>query len=62
MIFSRKKNELLDPYTVETCSSCGTMTKRKFKEGDFVFKNLEKCTQCNNGQIMITKIFGEVIK
>jgi len=61
MIF-KKKNEILDPYSFEQCTSCNKTTKRKFKEGDFVFKKTEKCVSCGNGQIIITKIFGEVTK
>ncbi|MGB9123932.1 MAG: hypothetical protein WA833_01340 [Nitrosotalea sp.] len=61
MIF-KKKEEILDPCTIEQCSSCNKTVKRKFKEGDYVFKALDKCTSCGNGQIMISKIFGEVIK
>ncbi len=61
MIF-KKKEEILDPYSIEQCTSCNKTTKRKFKEGDYVFKTMEKCTSCGNGQMAISKIFGEVIK
>ncbi len=60
MIFSKKK-EVFDPYTVEQCNSCGTTVKRKFRDGDFVFKTLEKCSKCN-GIMIISKIFGELVK
>jgi hypothetical protein len=62
VIFSRKKKEIINPYTVEKCNSCNAITKRKFLEGDYVFKTMNKCTACNNGQMMIEKIFGEVVK
>jgi hypothetical protein len=62
MIFSRKKKEIIDPYTVEKCNACNASAKRKFMEGDYVFKTTHKCTSCNNGQIMVSKIFGEVVK
>ena len=62
MIFSRKKKEVIDPYTVEKCNACNVFTKRKFIEGDYVFKTMHKCTSCDKGQMMITKIFGEVVK
>jgi hypothetical protein len=58
----KKKEEVLDPYTVEQCNSCNKTYQRKFKEGDYVFKMTEKCPSCGNGQTMITKIFGEVSK
>jgi hypothetical protein len=57
MIF-RKKDETIVPYTVEQCNSCNSISKRKFKQGDFVFKNTDKCSSCN-GQMLIAKIFGE---
>jgi hypothetical protein len=58
----KKKEEVLDPYTVEQCNSCHAISKRKFKEGDHVFKMTEKCASCGNGQMMVAKIFGEVVK
>ncbi len=62
MIFSRKKKEIIDPYTIEKCNSCAANLKRKFLVGDYVFKIMDKCTKCNSGQMMISKIFGEVVK
>jgi hypothetical protein len=59
MIFFKKKDEVLHPYTIEQCADCKNMAKRKFKEGDFVFKISTKCYSCKTGQMMITKIFGE---
>jgi hypothetical protein len=58
----KKKEEVLDPYTVEQCDSCNNTSRRTFKEGDYVFKMGEKCTSCENGQMIISKIFGEVSK
>jgi predicted SprT family Zn-dependent metalloprotease len=48
-------------YTVEECAGCGTKTKRSFKEGDYVFKEVGQCQKCN-GKLMITLIFSEPIK
>jgi hypothetical protein len=62
MKFFKKKEEVLDPYTVEQCNSCNKTSKRKFQEGDYVFKITEKCISCGNGNMMIDKIFGEVSK
>ena len=61
MIFSKKK-EIINPYTLEECDSCHALSKRKFKEGDYVFKPADKCGSCDNGQMIITKIFGEEVK
>lgn len=59
MKFKRKKIEIITPYTVEQCNSCNAISKRKFKEGDYVFKKTDTCSSCK-GQMLITKIFGEV--
>ena len=62
MIFLRKKEGMLDPYTVEQVTSCYITKKRKFTDGDFIFKQTVRCASCNNGQMIISKIYGEVIK
>ena len=56
MIFSKTK--ITTAYTVERCTKCDTMTKRKFNEGDVLFAELSKCGSCD-GLIQIEKIFGE---
>ena len=59
MIFS-KKEEIREPYTVEKCNSCNAETKRKFTEGDYVFKNASQCKSCD-GKMIIEKIYGEIV-
>jgi hypothetical protein len=62
MIFSKnKKDKVRDPFTIEECQSCKKESKRRFKEGDYLFKDSSGCNSCN-GKMMIVKIFGEVIK
>jgi hypothetical protein len=60
MIFSKKKETIL-PYSVEECGSCKAISKRKFRDGDYVFKNTNECSSCK-GQMSVVKIFGEVFK
>lgn len=60
MIFS-KKEEVRTAFTVEQCESCHKESKRKFKEGDFLFNESTQCALCK-GKLRISKIFGEVIK
>ena len=60
MIFS-KKEEIRTPFTVEQCQSCNKEVKRKFNEGDFIFKESSQCDSCK-GKLRISKIFGEIIK
>ncbi|MFB5630928.1 MAG: hypothetical protein ACE5RN_05025 [Nitrosopumilaceae archaeon] len=60
MMFS-KKEEIRTPFTIEECKSCNKESKRKFKEGDFIFKETSQCALCQ-GKLRISKIFGEIIK
>ena len=59
MIFSKKK--ITAEYTVEQCTKCGTLTKRKFCDGDILFSELYKCNSCD-GLTRIEKIFGETME
>jgi len=59
MIFSKKKTTTA--YTVEQCTKCGTLTKRKFHDGDVLFTKSVKCDSCD-GLTRIEKIFGETIE
>ena len=56
MIVSKKKTTVA--YTVEQCTKCKMLTKRKFNEGDVLFAEISKCNSCD-GLIQIEKIFGE---
>ncbi len=59
MIFSKKK--ITTEYTVEQCTKCGTLTKRKFDSADILFAELSKCNSCD-GRNRIEKIFGETLE
>jgi len=52
-----QKKEVIETYSVEECGSCKKTSKRKFKEGDYVFKT-NVCSKCE-AQSTIIKIFGE---
>jgi len=56
MIFSKEKITMA--FTVEKCNKCKKEIKRKFSNGDYLFKDASKCTSCD-GQMRIEKIFGE---
>ena len=58
-MFSKEKT--IVAYTIEKCNLCGLETKRKFKEGDFLFAETSKCNSCV-GLLAIEKIFGESIE
>jgi hypothetical protein len=56
-----KKEEIRTAFTVEQCESCNMESKRKFKDGDYIFKEISsQCDSCK-GKLRISKIFGEVI-
>jgi len=55
-----KKDEQRTPYTAEKCDSCKKEIKRKFNEGDYIFKETTSCESCK-GQMRIEKIFGEIV-
>ena len=59
MIFSKKKITIA--YTVEVCTKCGMLTKRKFNEGDVLFTEKTPCSSCD-GLTRIEKIFGETVE
>jgi NAD-dependent SIR2 family protein deacetylase len=52
------KNEIVTAYITLQCNSCHEQSKQKFSDGDYVFKEISKCSSCD-GQIIITRIFGE---
>lgn len=56
-----KKEEIRTPFTVEQCKSCNKESKRKFNDGDYIFKESSECNSCK-GKLRISKIFGEIIK
>jgi len=58
-MFSKEKT--IVAYTVEKCKLCGLETKRKFKEGDYLFSETSKRNSCD-GLLAIEKIFGESIE
>ena len=55
------KNKITTSYTIEKCTSCKFESKREFKKGDFLFKEISLCDSCG-GKIKVEKIFGETIE
>lgn len=58
-MFSKKKTTIA--YTVEKCTQCQKIQKRKFTNGDMLFIESSKCTSCA-GITNIEKIFSESIE
>ena len=62
--FGSKSNQALPKsitYTIEECGSCGLKTKREFKLGDYVFKEMGECSKCK-GKTTISMIYAEKSK
>ena len=60
-LWSLKRKEVREEYTVAACRVCGMTSKRRFTDGDFVFANAaEGCASCG-GAMMICCIFSEVL-
>ena len=55
-----KKEEKRAAYTVQKCKSCNSEIKRKFDEGDYIFKETLPCESCK-GILIIEKIYGEIV-
>ena len=48
--------------SVVLCSQCSFKQMKNFALGDYVFKQLGKCTQCGNSTLFINGIFSEDLK
>ena len=55
------KRPKMPVFTVEDCQSCGTKTKRAFKNGDYVFREGGECAKCHS-KTLISMIFAELIQ
>ena len=54
----RGEKPLLKPLTYLKCPECGTTNSRPFKEGDYVFKEVEeKCPKCGCAKMKIIGIY-----
>ena len=53
------KREKYTVFSIHECSKCNQQTKKSFEEGDYVYKEQEKCKECN-GKIMITMIYVSI--
>jgi hypothetical protein len=59
-VFFRKKKEVKpEIFTEETCQACSEKTRRRFEDGDFVYKTAAVCKNCSSSNTLITAIYGE---
>ena len=54
----REEKGVLKPLTYLKCLECGTVNSRPFKDGDYVFKEVEeKCPKCGANKMKIIGIY-----
>ncbi|MCS7126517.1 MAG: hypothetical protein NZ929_06385 [Aigarchaeota archaeon] len=59
--YKSRSDRIIEPLTHLTCSNCNTENSRPFKEGDYVFKEVdEKCPKCGSVKMLITGIYIEM--
>ena len=59
LFFGKKKEVKPEIYAEETCQSCGDKQRRKFEEGDYVFRAGAQCKKCSSSDTLITAVYGE---
>jgi hypothetical protein len=59
MFFKKKKEIKPEIFTEESCQACGEKTRRRFEDGDYVYKSVKVCAKCSSSNIMISAIYGE---
>ena len=65
MVLKKKDKFDLREFTIIKCNECKTEIQRKFKPGDYTYKDLseEKCDKCQKpNTLTITEIFSEWYK
>ena len=59
MLFGKKKEIKPEIYSEDTCQSCGEKTRRRFEEGDYVYKPGTRCKKCSSSDTLVTAVYGE---
>ena len=61
-IWGGKKRRTAE-YTTTSCEKCGAVQKRRFRAGDYVFKEITgkdgACAACGGGAVTVRSIFSE---
>lgn len=58
-LFGKKKEVTPEIYSEDTCQSCGEETRRRFEEGDYVYKTGVQCKKCLSSDTLVTAVYGE---
>lgn len=59
ILFGKKKEVTPEIYSEDTCQSCGEKTRRRFEEGDYVYKTGPQCKKCLSSDTFVTAVYGE---
>jgi ribosomal protein L37AE/L43A len=58
-LFGKKKEIKPEIYSEDTCQSCGEKTRRRFEEGDYVYRSGVQCKKCSSPDTLVTAVYGE---
>lgn len=59
ILFGKKKEVKPEIYSEDTCQSCAEKTRRRFEEGDYVYKTGAQCKKCLSSDTLVTAVYGE---
>ena len=59
MLFGKKKEVKPEIYSEDTCQSCSEKMRRRFEEGDYVYKHGVQCKKCSSSDTLVTAVYGE---
>ena len=58
-LFGKKKEIRPEIYSEDTCRSCSEKTRRRFEEGDYVYRPGMQCKKCSSSDTLVTAVYGE---
>ena len=59
MFFKKKKEIKPEIFTEVTCQGCSEKSRRRFEDGDFVYRSAAVCGKCASANTIISAIYGE---
>ncbi|RLG06431.1 MAG: hypothetical protein DRN59_03045 [Thaumarchaeota archaeon] len=58
MFSQEKARKIITPLTYLKCLACSTINSRPFRDGDYIFKEVEeKCPKCGSDKMKIVGIY-----
>jgi hypothetical protein len=59
ILFGKKKEVTPEIYSEGACQSCGEKTRRRFEEGDYIYKTGAQCKKCLSSDTLVIAVYGE---